>query len=111
MSRRDEQLRKSMLDLARISGGASAGQWVALSRLAIGARDRDGDAVRDEAHAEALVLWLIEQGLLEEKSAQPTGGDKRDIRHRQVRLTEKGFKLWTGEIDPIPGVADRKTDD
>ena len=107
---RDDQLRKSLLDEARRLGNLAAGRWVSAAKLAIAARDREGGAVADEAHAGRLLDDLLGWGLLEAKGDAPLGERSADLRHRLLRLSDLGWKLWSGQIDPMPGVWDRSLD-
>jgi hypothetical protein len=107
---RDAQLRASLLTHARLAGGRQADGWATCNQIAIAARDREHAGAADDAHATRLIDELIEYGLLAEKPRQVTneGPGQADLRHRMVKLTTKGFRLWMGEIDPVPGVADRR---
>ncbi len=108
MNERTEKLRWSILDHARTFGNDNPGKWVTGSKLAITARDHRNEPVADEAHAAELLAWLCGQGLLEEQSASAFGDPSSELRHRRFRLTDLGFKLWAKQIDPIPGVWDRR---
>jgi hypothetical protein len=107
-ARRDEHLRRSLIDCARRLGDREADGWVSGSKLAIAARDANGVACDDEAHAIRLLtdVWALE--LSTEKARQPTGGiGAPDLRHRRYKITDKGWQLILGQIDTIPGVAGR----
>lgn len=108
MSKRDEQLRFSLIDNARRLGGSAEGGWVSGSKLAIAARDGDRKGVEDEVDGERLIDDLIQMSLLVEKPRQPFGNGQRELRHRFFKLTDLGWQLWAGQIDPMPGVATRE---
>lgn len=110
--RRDEKLRHSILINVRILGSSpSSGGWVTGSKLAIAARDGEGRGVESEQQASQMISELVELGLLVEKSSPDLGGiGARELRHRQFALSDKGYKLWNREIDPIPGVWDRRAE-
>jgi hypothetical protein len=110
MNQRDPQLRASMLTHARLLGVRSADGWVTGRKLAIAARDDDGRGASDEAHAAALIDWLVERGLLVEKEPDPDSRGAADLGYRKFKRTDKAHRLWTGEIDPIPGVASRSAE-
>lgn len=109
---RDAQLRESMLNHTRLLGSRESDGCTAASKLAIVARDADRVGVDDEAHAARLIDELVEWGLLSEKPLQGTTGNstRGDLRYRRVRITDLEWKRFTGQIDPIPGVADRRAE-
>jgi hypothetical protein len=99
-----------MLTHARLLGSRSGDGWVTGRKLAIAARDDNGRGAADEAHAADLLGWLVAEGLLTEKDAEPDSRGTSDLGYRKFKRTDKAHRLWTGEIDPIPGVADRRTE-
>ena len=101
---RDEQLRRSLVDLTKQFGD---GGYVAATKLAIAARDFSRRGVDDEAHAERLIEDLVGIGLIEPKPGQPFGLGKRELRHKHYRITDLGWQLWAGRVDPMPGIAGR----
>ena len=104
--RRDEQLRRSLLEHAHRLGGYAEGGWVSGSKLMIAARDDARVAVEDEAHAARLLDEMVEMRVLAEKQPQPTKGiGPRELRHRLFKLTDMGWQLRLAQIDPIPGIA------
>lgn len=107
LDRRDEQLRASILERARVDGNLAPGGWVTASHLAIGARDGAGQGVTAD-HALRLINDLVGWGLLDPKGTTHLAGTEPDLRHYQLKLSEMGWRLWMGQIDPIPGVADRR---
>ena len=118
MTRTDEQrdevsaaqVRRRMLNVARLDGPRHANQYVpALNFLR--AADDNGVQVADEAEATKLLGELLEWGLLEEAGGLDLGGTRQAFRHRRFRLSKKGFALWSQQIDPIPGVADERFGD
>ena len=105
---RDSQLRASLIMHAHLAGDRSESGWTTASKLAIAARDEHRHGVESEGHAGRLIDELIELGLLAEKRANepglPTAGAVRELRHRLVRLTDKGRDFYWGRLEPIPGV-------
>jgi hypothetical protein len=107
-NRRDEELRYSILEHARLNAQRDAHRWVSVSKLLIAARDRSARPVEDEAHGARLVDELKVWGLLEEREAAMPAGAAPDIRHRFVRYTDLAFDLLYGRVPPVPGVWDRR---
>ena len=111
MSDRNEQIRRRMLNIARLRDEANQGGFVSV-RVVATARDDEDRPVDSDTHAQELIDSLIEWGLLEEsRDVHSQSGAKREFGHRRVRITGKGWKLWMGEIPPIPGVADSRFGD
>lgn len=102
---RDAQLRRRMLNVARLQRGAYQNGFVPFVQY-LAARDDEGSVCRNDDHAELLLSSLVEWGCLEEFAAIAQGGARRTLRDRRWRLTTKGYELWTRTIDPIPGIAD-----
>ncbi len=102
---RDAQLRRRMLNLARLNGGVYQNGFVPFGLFA-GVKDDAGVPCVDEGHALTLISDLLEWGLLEEAGSHVSGGTSPSNRHRRFRFTTKGYQLWSREIPPIAGVAD-----
>lgn len=102
---RDSQIRRRMLNVARLNFELYAGGGVPFGLIA-GAKDDGGRGVDDEAHALRLIESLCEWGLLEEARSVVSGGAAPTNRGRRFKFTTKGFQLWSREIPPIEGVAD-----
>ncbi len=101
---RDAELRGSMLTQAKLIGDRSPDGWLPASKLAVAARDEDRDGVRDDEHANTLIDDLVGLGLLDDKRPTERGIAPADLRHRLVRLSDKGREWCHGRLDPIPGV-------
>jgi hypothetical protein len=105
MSQRDEQLRRRMLNVARLNSETYAHGFVPFGLFAL-AKDDDGLPCHGETHAVSLIENLVEWGLLEEAHGIALGGTRTETRHRRFKFTKKAFALWSQEIPPIAGVAD-----
>jgi hypothetical protein len=101
---REAELRGALLVQAHLAGNRAPDGWVAASRLALAARDEDRAGVDDDEQSHRLVDELIALGLLEEKRPTEPGVARGDLRHRVVRLSDKGRAWYFGQLDPIPGV-------
>lgn len=102
---RDAQLRRRMLNAARLSKGQFHAGFVPFNVLAR-VRDDQDQPCDDESHQVRLINDLVEWNLLEEAGREGLGGAKPNNQHRRFKMTPKAFELWTQSIDPIPGVAD-----
>lgn len=103
---REAKLRWAMLTLARMRG---QGNFVGCAVLADAAKDDNGQPCDTDSMATRLIDDLLTWGLLEEER-NPHGSDgvKRSIRHRRVKLSDKGYKLYMGDIPPHAGVWDSR---
>lgn len=108
MSQRDEKLRHSLLTAARILGSNAQNGMVSSTALVQQARDDQQRPVDDDSHAARLLDDLIAYGLIEEDRPQHLTTAAREFRHRRFRLSKKGFSLWMGDIQPVPGVWDER---
>jgi len=108
--KRLEKLRRSMLTAVRIIGASKDGGWVGGAVLADTAKDDHGQKPAGDEQAISLIGDLQAWGLIEEQGQQVLGGEKKSLRHRQFRLTKKGWSLWLQEIPPIAGIYDDRLD-
>jgi hypothetical protein len=105
MNTREEQIRRRMLSIARLSQSAYEGGGVPFALFAH-VKDDDGYPVDSDEMAERLLTELCEWGLLAELQSMVSGGTAPARKHRRFKFTTKGFQLWSREIPPVPGVAD-----
>lgn len=108
--KRLRQLRRRMLVLAKLQGPGYGDRWVPAANF-LAVRDDQGVEVADELEAESLLAQLLELKLLEEWQPMGLGGRSKKFAQRRLRLSDRGYALWSQELDPIPMVADERLGD
>jgi hypothetical protein len=104
---RDAQLRRAMLNVARLNAEVYQHGYVPWSSMA-NVKDREGRKPGDDAHVASLLEHLLDRGYLAE--AQQMGLDRspQSNRHRRFKFTDLGFALWTQRIPVDPMVDDSR---
>ncbi|MGN6727959.1 MAG: hypothetical protein ACTHLZ_18720 [Tepidisphaeraceae bacterium] len=113
LDEREEELRRRMLNLARLREESHQGGYVP-SKLFREVRDDAGEPCASDEQAERLLNDLVSYGVLEESRSAASGltdAAKQAFRHRRFRITTKGYALWIGDIPPIRGIADPRLRD
>jgi hypothetical protein len=74
-------------------------------------RDDQGDSVRDEDEVIEILTHLVDLRLVEEWQPMGMGSKARGFSQRRFRITDRGYALWSQELDPIPSIADERLGD
>jgi len=107
---RPRQIRRRMIVLAKLQGPHHHERWIP-ARAFLAAADDLGEKVRDEDECDDLLSDLLALALLEEWQPMGLSGKQQSFAQRRVRLTHRGYALWSQELDPIPEIADERLGD
>ena len=106
--KRDKRLRRKLLNTLKLSRAHSPSGYLGgetLRDLVDGVMARD-QRFEDERHALELMLDLVNGGYAERKNLTRRRNEQFGLRHVELRITDKGLKLWSEEIPPDPLIDD-----
>lgn len=110
IEQRHRQLRRRMLVLAKHHKSQYDDGFLPAKNF-LTVADDNGIKVVDEDECLSLLGDLVALTLLAEWQPMGMSGKARAFAQRRFKLTDRGYALWSHELDPIPSIADERLGD